>query len=257
MERSILVKTRNILDGILKFPNLKRGDIGIQIGFDLSSKNLTSDVIVMARRVGSTGKIIAIDPDPFNHDRLKSIMKEYQLPVFPVQRGTYSKPTMEKLVIARRSSWNKLEQFSNVGELTNEARTIEVQLDTVDDIIQELNIPVQQIRHVNITNNGAEFATLQGMRNLLSKTNNLAITLISGRPGVIGEINGRKDVEVVTEFLSEFGFSTRFYWNTQLPWWNIGHRLLMKGKWRIRQKIYGVVMAHKGKARHPWYQSFS
>ena len=51
MKESLIVRILNKIDAVLKFPNLRKGEIGIQVGFDLSSKNLTTDVIKMHLRV--------------------------------------------------------------------------------------------------------------------------------------------------------------------------------------------------------------
>lgn len=256
MENNLIVKARNILDGSLKFPLLKQNDIGVQIGFDLSSPNLTTDLIVMARRVGLGGKVIGIDPDPANHEAITRVIAKHNLPIQLVQKGTYSESTNEKLILARRSSWNILPQYHD-DEKQTDKRTVEVELDTVDNILDNLGVPLDKVKHINITNNGAEYATLKGMKHILSSAQNISITVISGRQGKIGQVGEKRDVDAVTELLRDHGFTTKFYRSTQLLWWGIVHQVLLKRKWPFNKPAFGVIMAHKGSAKQKWYQSYS
>ncbi len=257
MKYGPIVKLHNAIDGFLKFPNLRKGEVGVQIGFDMSSGNLTSDIVVMGERVGKTGMVIGIDPDPFNLDRIRENASKLDFDYKLVQKGTYSEKTNQKLVLAKKASWNVLESIENdkVSNLTDEK--IEVGLDTLDSIIEGLNIEPGRIGHVNITNNGAEFATLLGMEKIMDQNDNLAITVIAGRPGKMGEINGRRDDEVIMEFLKSKGFDAKLFMKSKLLWWGPIHQGLMKGRPYRGESDFGVVMAGKGNKRSKWYQSFS
>lgn len=97
MKEGRLVKIFNITDARLKFPNLRKGETGIQVGFDLSSRSLTTDVLKMFYRTTNEGLIVAVDPDPYNHEVLKPVIEKRGLNVLLVQKGTYSKKTTDKL----------------------------------------------------------------------------------------------------------------------------------------------------------------
>ena len=160
----ILLKSLNSIDAFLKFPNLRKGEIGIQIGFDLSSKNLTTDVIKMTKRTTRSGKVIAIDPDPLNHSYLNEIIQKKSLNVECVPKGTFFEKTDEKLTLGVRSSYNVVSKLKAFNSPSYTDKTIEVELDTLDNIIQDLGITdYSKIRHINITNNGAEYQTLLGI----------------------------------------------------------------------------------------------
>lgn len=257
MEGKISIKIYNIIDAFFKFPNLKKGDVGIQIGFDLSSPNLTSDLIRMCRRVGETGSVIAIDPDPSNHDKINPIIKKFNLPVILVQKGTFSETKNAIFILAERASWNKVEEVAGGETQHFTDNKIEVSLDTLDNIIDDLNIDIKSIRHINITNNGAEYDTLLGANKILKQADKLALTVIAGRSGEIGKVKeGLRDYKAITQLLKSFSFRTLFYRQSQLIWWGFFNKLLNKKEWVYGKKPYGVVMAAKG-VNIPFYQSFS
>ena len=256
MKRNWLVDLRNFIDVRLKFPNLKKGGVGIQVGFDLSSKNLTTDVWNMINRAGEKGKVIAVDPAPTNHKNLLSIIGNREN-VLLVQKGTYKEPGKMNLVLTPRESHMILESLdkSETKRVSNEL--LEVSLDTLDNIISNQEINIQEIDHINITNNGAEYNTLLGMENILSESKDLAITVIAGRHNNLGFDEDTPDYEVIQNHLKRFGFTTKFYRGSSLIWWAFFHSLLLKKKWIFNKKSFGVVMAVKGKSKLPFYQSYS
>jgi hypothetical protein len=62
-----------VVDQYVKFPALKKGEVGIQVGFDMYSP-LTSDLFEMSGKVGAKGLVLGIDPDEWNHQEAKKIM---------------------------------------------------------------------------------------------------------------------------------------------------------------------------------------
>lgn len=257
MKEGILVKTINWTDALLKFPNLRKGEIGIQVGFDLSSKNLTTDVMKMTCRTKKTGQVIAIDPDPFNHESIRPIIERKGLNVKLVQKATYSKQTTDKLIIGTRASHNKINRVEDDNSPAYTERNIEVNLDTLDNIVEELRLDYSKIRHINITNNGAEFETLLGMENILKKCNNINLTIASGRQNKMGEINNKRDYEVIMAFLNERGFKCKMLRINQSFWWGVVNNLLFKRRWIFNKTRFGIIMASRGDRKIKFYQSFS
>lgn len=256
MKRNFLVDLRNFVDVRLKFPNLKSGGTGIQVGFDLSSKNLTSDVWNMINRVGANGKVLAVDPAPTNHKNLVSVLGDRNN-VFLVQKGTFKESGKMNLILTPRESHMILESLDKSNMRKKANGLLEVQLDTLDNILNDEGIDLQSIDHINITNNGAEYNTLLGMERILTENENLGITVIAGRHDNLG-FNGKKpDYEMIQEYLQKFGFKTKFYRGNSLIWWSFFHSLLLKRKWIFNKKTFGVVMGAKGDCRIPFYQSYS
>lgn len=257
MNDNILVRIYNRLDGFLKFPNLRKGGIGIQVGFDLGSNNLTPDVIKMYTRTGHNRLIIAIDPDLLNHEKLNQWIRAKNLSIRTVQKGTNSHQTTEKLIQGTRSSYNKQEIIPGDPSPSYTNTYLEVTLGTMDNIVTELNIDYSRIKHINISNNGAEYNTLLGMEELFKKCPDLNLTVISGRPFQLGQINHQGDYEVIIDHLSRKGFSFKYMNIRDSIWWGIFNKLLIKRTWIVNKPTFGVIMGSRGDRKLKFYQSYS
>lgn len=254
MNENFLTKSLNKVEAVLKFPNLKPGEIGIQIGFDLSSKNLTTDVVKMNYRTTNKGLVIAIDPDPFNHNQLEKVIAKKKLNIRLIQKATYSKKSKDKLIMGVRSSYNKIGIVQSDNSPSHTTEQIEVELDTLDNIIEDLNIDYSKIRHICITNNGAEYETLLGMTNIFNKCPNLSLTIASGRPNKMGEIGDRKDYEVIMELLTQHGFKSKFVRLNKSFWRGFVIHLIIKRKWMFNKTRFGFIMAARGERKLKFYQ---
>ena len=258
MKTSFFVKVRNYIDGILKFPYLKKDGTSVQVGFDLSSQRLTSDLIVMAKKVGKGGNIIAIDPTPANHKKIKQVIDDTFPTIKLIQCGTYDKKNVSQLLITERDSHNIVDNLDNGVYKKRSNQQLEIELDTLDNILEENDIDIQSINHINITNNGAEYKTIAGMKNILSSAQNLTITVIAGRSDNLGVEDDKVDHIEIKNLLEEYGFNAKFYRQGKLFWWAIIHQLILKRKWVVgNEKYFGVVIAAKGKNKIKWYQSYS
>lgn len=267
--KNALVNLYNKVDGFVKFPNLRKGDTGVQIGFDLSSKNPTTELLKMCYRVGKEGRVIGIDPDPHNHAKISEVLKDLPFRVTLVQKGTYKQKDKLSLLIAERSSWNRLSVFNasedseyiQLDKYSAEAskkkvqREIEVELDKLDNILEGIDCDFDRLRHINITNNGAEYDTLLGMRQTLEKSKDLCVTMIAGRPKTI---DGLPDHAVFVKLFKEQGYFAKFYTKASLFWWGFVHLLLLKRQWIYGKKEeFGIVIASKRQGVKRWYQGFS
>jgi len=242
-------------DGLLKFPNLKKGDIGIQLGFDMSS-SITSDLFTMYKQVSPNGKIIGIDPDPFNHKIAQQIIDRKKCNILLINKATFSKKTTCQFLIGEKSSWNQLAIIPKDTTVNFTKNKHTVKLDTLDNILANLSIDINKITHINITVNGAEYDTLLGMDKILSETTNLSLTVIAGRHDESGEVYGKPDYELILKLLDSYGFTTKFKRINELFWWGFIVKTLINRKWVYGQANFGVVIASKGH-KIKWYQSFS
>ncbi len=254
--KSFFWKSFTNIDGGLKFPHLTDGEIGIQLGFDMTS-SVTSDLFTMYNRVHPRGKVIGIDPDPHNHQIAEKIIQEKKYNIQLIQKGTYSKEDSVQFLIGEKSSWNQLEIVPKDSTVSFTDDQITVEINTLDRILKEENIDIQQIGHINLTINGAEYDTLLGMGNLLKNVKNLSLTITAGRHDESGTINGKKDMELILPLLQNYGFITKFKRINELFWWGFIVKLLINRKWIYNQPNYGIIMATKGNRKPKWYQSFS
>ena len=247
----------SIIDQYLKFPGLKKGEIGIQVGFDMYSP-ITSDLFEMRRKTGKKGLVIGIDPDPWNHKVASEIIvrRRYNN-IRLIEAGTFSEPSKAKFLFGKRSSWS---QIGNIGidetaEFSGEET--EIQLDTLDHIIDQEGIDIHRIGHVNITNNGAEYFTLLGFEKGLREAKNLALTVIAGRYDASGTIDGEPDYQMIMNYLHSLDYRTKFRRIHRLFWWGFCVKFLINRTWIFNKPNYGVIFAAKGNKRIPFYQSFS
>ncbi|MCD4792080.1 MAG: FkbM family methyltransferase [Bacteroidales bacterium] len=254
--KSIFFKIFNLITGILKFPNLKKGEIGIQLGFDMSAP-VTSDLFLMCKRASEKGLIIGVEPDIENHISAQKIIKKNNYSAELVLKATYSEKGETKIYKAKKAAWNQIDKvnLSNKHLFTGDFETVES--DTLDNIAKDLNIDTEKIAHINITVNGAEYHTLLGMHNILSNCKNLNITVVAGRYSPNGTINGKPDYLVITDLLTSYGFKVIFKRINQLVWWGFFTKLLVNRKWVYNKKNYGIIMAGKGTKNTKWFQSFN
>ena len=243
------------IDGKLKFPSLNNNEIGIQLGFDMTSP-ITSDLFTMSKRVPN-GKIIGIDPDPFNHQIANPLIKKQNLNINLIQKGTYSKKGSVQFLIGEKSSWNQLKDVPKDSTVTFTDKELTVEINTLDSIITEQNISINDIGHINMTINGAEYNSLIGMKKILSESKNLSLTVIAGRYDESGTIEGKSDYELILPLLHSYGFTTKFKRINELFWWGFVVKRLINRKRITQQENFGIVMAGKGTKKPKWYQSFS
>ena len=247
IEDSLILNVYNRLCAYHKFPRLTKGDIGVQIGFDLSSKNLTTDVLNMHHRVGTQGRVIAIDPDISNIGKMRSIVEGHNMSVELVHCGTGDHQYEAEFQFAKRAAHNIFSQYGSRQDVT---RIETVSIKTLTTIIQELNAEAKRIKHINISNNGAEYDTLVGAIELFSQIDDLTVTVISGRNDHLGIIEGEKDFVRAARLLRSEGFETKFVRPADLFWWGVVQRFLVKRKWvygKNRNEYFGVIIAQKGR----------
>lgn len=244
------------IDARLKLPALKKGGLGIQAGFDMSAP-ITSDLFLMQKKVTNTGLVIGIDPDPENNRIAKEIISKKKLNIQLIQKALFSEKGHAEFYFGEKAGWNQLGNIPIDSTVSLKKEKTIVELDTLDEILKQYNMDIQKIDHINLTINGAEYPALKGMHDVLSRSENLALTIIAGRYDESGIINGRHDHELIIELLKLYGFKIKFRRMQNFFWWGFVVNVLIHRKWIYNKKNYGVIMAVKGNARLRWYQSFS
>lgn len=243
------------IDSVLKFPFLKEGEIGIQVGFDMINP-FTSDIFLMHRRVCPSGQVIAIDPDPYNIEEARKIVEQKGLNICFVQCAVYADSGTTRLLMGEKPSWNRLYNLPKATVPISD-RVLDVEMKTLDEIVKHESIDLDKIGHISLTINGSEYYALLGMKEILTHAKNMAITVVTGHQTATGNINGRRDVDLISALLKDYGFQIKFKRIHQLFWWGFIVKTLLNRKWIYGRKNYGILMAVKGNKKIPWYQSFS
>jgi FkbM family methyltransferase len=182
-------------------------DVGAHIGLY---------TIITAKRVGPTGKVIAIEPDPENFKILKKNISLNQLSnVEPLECAAYSAKKKLKLFLPEVEGGRTI--FNTV--IQDRVRScndfLEVEANTLDNILNENN--VQRVNWIKIDVEGAELEVLKGASNVL-KANKSIILLI--------EIHGRETYLQVINFLKAHDLHIIYEKNNEKGDW--GHVIARK-----------------------------
>ena len=171
---------------IMKYFIPNEGENVVDVGAHIGLYSL-----IAAKRVGSSGKVIAIEPDPENFKILKKNILLNQLTnVEPLECAVYSAKEKLKLFLPEldqgRTIFNTVMQ-DRAGMSSN---FLEVEANTLDNILSEYSM--HRVNYLKIDVEGAELEVLKGAVNTLSS--NKDITLII-------EIHGTEIYQAIVDYL--------------------------------------------------------
>src|ERR671922_680338 len=162
--------------------------------------------LIAAKRVGTSGKVIAIEPDPENFKILKKNILLNQLTnVEAVECAVYS--TREKLKLFLPEIEGGRTIFNTV--MQDRARTstenfIEVEANTLDNILESINIT--EVNWIKIDVEGAELEVLKGAVNTLSSNKNITLLI-----EVHGDANYKPILEVFEEYKFQIVYEEKYH----------------------------------------------
>jgi FkbM family methyltransferase len=187
-------------DEIIELFTPKEGDVVIDIGAHMGRYT-----IIGAKRVGTKGKVIAIEANPSNFEMLKSNIKLNQLNnIIPLNYAVYSKETKLKLYLPAEGSGHTIYNTVISDRATNEEKFVEINANTLDYLLQSKGIK-SEVNWIKIDVEGAEFEVLKGSTNILSNSKDIALLI---------EIHNLKDstnlYRPIVEFLNLYNFKIEF-----------------------------------------------
>lgn len=160
-------------------------DIGAHIGVY---------TVLVAEKVGETGKIIAIEPEPRNYEQLlKNIKINNFRNIIPLNIALFNHEGYEKLFLSSFSSSHSLSPKKDT------ISSIEVPVKTLDNLLKELNFNTVDI--IKIDTEGAEIPILKGAEKTLKANPNAKI--------IVASYHYPSEKEEVCQFLNERGFKTK------------------------------------------------
>jgi FkbM family methyltransferase len=188
-------------DDIIERFTPKQGDIVVDIG-----ANIGRYTIIASKRVGTNGKVIAIEAHPGNFERLNRNIKLNQLTnVIPLNYAAYSKETKVKLYVPDEESGYTI--YHTLMERKGK-KFVEVDATTLDYLLLQLNeigggeaLEVLGVNWIKIDVEGAEFEVLKGATNVLSKSKDISLLI---------EVHGPDNYRPILEFLSLYNFKIEF-----------------------------------------------
>jgi FkbM family methyltransferase len=201
INREDLVFMTNHEDDIIEHFTPKQGDIVVDIGAHMGRYT-----IISSKRVGTNGKVVAIEAHPGNFEMLNRNIKLNQLTnVIPLNYAVYSKETKVKLYLPDEESGYTMHHsimsdyiFPKYKGKT-EDKFIEVSANTLDYLLNLKGIT--DVNWVKIDVEGAEFEVLKGANNILSNSKDIALLI---------EVHGKNTYEPIIDSLRSYNFKIDF-----------------------------------------------
>jgi FkbM family methyltransferase len=186
-------------DEIIERFTPKEGDVVIDIGAHIGRYT-----IIGAKRVGTNGKVVAIEANPSNFEMLNRNIKLNQLTnIISLNNAVYSKETKIKLYLPGEELGHTIYNTVMSDRAKNEDKFVEVSANTLDYLLQLKGIT--DVNWVKIDVEGAEFEVLKGATNVLSKSKDIALLI------EIHNLSGGTNLyRPILEFLRLYNFKIEF-----------------------------------------------
>ncbi len=145
-----------------------RGETAIQVG----TPNPRT-VRRYSKRVGATGRVVVVEAEPGNAERLRRALAGMPHPnVTIVQKGAWSEQGRLRLVLSPHHGDNKIPvpgiaHDNDYRPENTYERSVEIEVDTLDNIVRSEGL--DRVDYVSITVNGAEIEVLKGCEALLTR----------------------------------------------------------------------------------------
>jgi FkbM family methyltransferase len=181
-------------EDIRKHFNPKKGDTVIDIGAAFGLYTITS-----SKQVGPNGKVIAIEAHPDSFEMLNRNIKLNGLTnITTLNYAVYSRKTKVKIY------GNYTIMSERIREKKVKEKFVEVNADTLDNMLQQNGIRQEQVNWIKIDVEGAEYEVLKGACNTLSNSKDIALYI---------EIHGQNNYQPIIELLNSHSINVTFQKN--------------------------------------------
>src|SRR5918911_565687 len=179
----------------------KQGDIVVDVGAHIGRYT-----IIASKRVGATGKVIAIEAHPGNYEMLNRNIKLNGLTnVTTLNFAVYSKETKIKLFLPGEKSNRTIYNTLISTRATDEEKFVEVNADTLDDLLQNNEISHADINWIKIDVEGAELEVLKGADSIMSNSKNITLLI------EVHDIEDGKNVyRPIMDLMEKYNFKIEF-----------------------------------------------
>ena len=178
----------------------KVGDCVIDVGAHLGRYT-----IVSSKKVGSEGKVIALEPHPFNFKLLKKSIKENNLTnVVTENVAASSAPGKLQLYLPDQDLGYTMHHSIKAEYLNHKygrasTKFIKVNSNTIDNIVQTYSL--SQVNWMKIDVEGAELDVLRGAETTLSCNKNMSVLI---------EVHTESNFKAITGLLKKYNFDIIF-----------------------------------------------
>jgi FkbM family methyltransferase len=173
---------------LLVHPGMTAYDLGANIGYF---------TVLLAKAVGETGRVVAVEPLPANLDRLRAAVQlnrmEQRIRVVPKAVGAVGGSA--RFLVHRSPGMGRLEAGGAHGSGFESA--IDIEVVSLDDLVHRQGFPLPDV--VKIDLEGSEVEALRGMKKILREA----------RPALIIETHGQAEARGVWDLLTAAGYSLR------------------------------------------------
>ncbi len=186
-------------DEIIELFTPKEGDVVVDIGAHMGRYT-----IIGSKRVGTNGKVVAIEANPSNFEMLNRNIKLNQLTnIISLNNAVYSKETKIKLYLPGEELGHTTYNTVMSDRAKNEDKFVEVSANTLDYLLQLKGI--MDVNWIKIDVEGAEFEVLKGATNVISKSKDIALLI------EIHNLSGGTNLyRPIIEFLRLYNFKIEF-----------------------------------------------
>ena len=186
---------------IIEHFNPKKNDIVIDVGAHLGRYSLIS-----AKRVDKDGKVISIEANPLVLEKLKKNLELNQLTnTTSLNLAVFSEKTKIKLFFPTEGLKNTIYNTVISDRSINSERFIEVNTDTLDNILHENDIKYEDVNWIKIDVEGAELEVLKGASNVLSKSKDISLLI-----EIHNLSDGKNLYNPIMDLLNNYNFKIEF-----------------------------------------------
>jgi FkbM family methyltransferase len=158
-------------DELLEHFNPKEGDVVVDIGAHIGRYTL-----IGSKRVGPKGKVVAIEAHPSVLKMLnKNIKLNHLTNVTTLNYAVFSEETKIKLYDHSKQVGATIYNTVMAGRVRDQDVFVEVNANTLDNILQQNGINAEDVNWLKIDVEGAELEVLRGAANVLSKSKNITM----------------------------------------------------------------------------------
>ena len=141
---------------------LNKGDVVIDVG-----ANIVYYTLMMAQRVGPTGRVYAFEPDPTNRAILTKNVQENHLDNVIISASAIGKTAGPAQLYLSEENYGDHRLFADSDENT-QRKQLPIQTDTLDHVFM-VELPQQRINLIKSDTQGFEPYVIQGAENVLQQ----------------------------------------------------------------------------------------
>ncbi len=188
-------------EDILEHFSPKEGDVVVDIGAHIGRYTLIS-----SKRVGPSGKVVAIEANPYNFEMLNHNINLNQLTnTLTLNCAAFSKETKIRLYVTSENLDPTIYNTILLDRAPYKEKFVEVDANTLDNLLQQNGINAEDVNWVKIDVEGAELEVLKGSTNVISKSKDIALLI-----EVHNVANGTNLYSSIIDLLSHYDFKIEF-----------------------------------------------